>query len=157
MSLYHYIAANHELPTGSFGMNKEMVIHENGEIEYESLEDLAGIGVHDLGAEFEAVKKHFHNQFVYHIFENCGNFHISEDLMENFPEDFLLNGKCLIELFNYIECNLTENGMIEIYSCWIGEETESKEHKLTTEIHLNRFSLSNNFSLKDRQYFKVTK
>lgn len=74
-----------------------------------------------------------------------------------FPDDYKASVKCVTVLFDLMR-NIGDNeASFELYSCWIDEEQKDKNEELTQTISLSAFRLSDNFELKDRQYFFIVK
>jgi hypothetical protein len=185
MSLLHYIGANKKLPLGERGSKKINTGHESetkrsaikiknanlpqgmipleqiidlshikpDEIEgYETMEDAAGIYVQELPPRYSEIKRHFRSKHIYMVSANWGHFNVNEELDR---ESYSANKKCLKELFKLIAENITEDGEIEIYTCWADEEEESRNRRLDMVINLSSFEVGDNFELKDKQYIVV--
>jgi len=184
MSMFHYIAANKELPTGSFGgrnpkageppkairFNSVMLPKgavpleqimdlskfKDGEMEeYDTYEDAAGIFIQNLEEWNKGIKVQFRNHFVYQFSASWGSFNLNEKIKNWDIEHYKANLKCINELFNYIRRNISENEEIEIYTCWANEEGEERNLNLDTVIDLKTFSIGDHFEFKERQYILV--
>lgn len=184
MSMFHYIAASRELPTGSFGGRKpkageppkvirfnavmlpkgsvplEQIIDlsdvKDDEIKvYETYEDAAGICIQSLEEWNKGIKTQFKNHYVYQLSASWGSFSLNEKIKNCDIEHYKANIKCINELSNYIRRNIKENEEIEIYTCWANEEGEERNHNLDTVIDLKTFNIGDNFEFKERQYILV--
>jgi len=185
MSIMHFLAANKEMPLGSFGeksiknatKDKKAIQFKNVELPegyipleqvidlsdikeeeievYSTYEDAAGIYVEKVPTENENVKKHFRNQFVYLVSANIGKFIVNDEIKKANEQMYLANKKCVSELFEYIRNNKGENEEFELYSCWFGEEEQERDINLDTVIELKEFQIGDNFYLKEQQYITV--
>lgn len=135
MSMYHYIAANKELSTGSFGGRNPKVGEPPKVIKFKSVM--------------------FKNPYIYQLSASWGSFIINEKIKNWDIEHYKANLKCINELFNYIRRIISDNEEIEIYTCWADEEGEERNYNLNTIIDLKTFSIGDNFELKERQYILV--
>ncbi|MDM5296807.1 hypothetical protein QUF51_01275 [Bacillus pumilus] len=169
MTLYHYIAANKELPLGSFGLNPTYkpiselnpnmsnYVQLKGEkyqkgdqlIEvYETEEDFNGIYIDKPDPHYEAaVRDKLTHPYIYQL-------------------EIILS---LRPLFLFIEKHLSKGDTIEIYSCLNDEESKEKDDRLDTEIDLAQMrfgkhiyfkkidELIHMFDLEDKQYVLVKK
>lgn len=175
LTFHHFIAADKELPIGSFG--EKSTIKTINEINlrgkrkqkkdidkahytppinvYEGEEDVLGIDVKALDPGYEMIRAKFKKMFVYEV---TGYLHIT--------------GKSIKALFSYINLNLFDGEDIEIYTCLDGEEEREKNDNLDTIINLKTFQLGKHikldkknylnqlgdiFFLEDRQYIIVSK
>ncbi|TLS51715.1 hypothetical protein FE782_14580 [Paenibacillus antri] len=187
MSLFHYIASNNPLPLGETGgrksaldksgrmptkafhflSNESSYVHFPGdypssicedEIEvYETIEDAAGIMIYDLHQGYDTIRKHFKQPYVYGIAPNWGSFHFNLEVKELFPEDYRASVKCVTVLFDLMKKIGDDQAVFELYSCWIGEETQERNPELDTFIRLSIFTLGDQFELKERQYISLVK
>ncbi|WP_068774901.1 hypothetical protein [Paenibacillus sp. FJAT-26967] len=143
MTLYYYIAADQELPTGSFGMKKTTMklqdalklcppqmdvtpihsivdlshLYEEETDVYETEEDAAGLYVSGP-LHHQDTSAYFQHPFVYQIDPDGGSFCISNQSREFSPAAYLTGRKCLSELFSYIDSNLGSGGFVELYAGW---------------------------------------
>ena len=124
---------------------------------YETYEDAASIYISDIPTESSNIKRHFNTAYVYQVSPNWGKFFISEDLEKTNNSMYKTNRKCLLELFEFIRQNLIDTEKIEIYSCWIGEEEQSKNEELSHGIKLDKWVLEKDFELKDKEYILIEK
>lgn len=184
MSMYHYIAASRELPTGSFGGGKpkageppkvirfkslmlpkgvaplEKIIDiskfkEDETEEYDTYEDAAGIYIQNLEEWNKGIKAQFKNPYIYQLSASWGSFILNEKIKNWDIEHYKANLKCINEFFYYIRRNIFENEEFEIYTCWANEEGEERNHNLDTVIDLKTFSIGDHFEFKERQYILV--
>lgn len=133
----------------------ELDIKKN-EIEiYETYNDAAGIYVQNIELQDEKIRKHFKNKFIYKVSPNWGKFFFSKELLSSDPQMYMLNKKCVNELFAYIRQNICENEEIEIYTCFINEECDERNDNLDMVIDLQNFNSSDGFELKEKQYVLV--
>lgn len=120
---------------------------------YDSMADAAGIFIQKLSDGNKPVRQHFRHPFVYQISPNCGQFTLHPARLEKFPDEYEANQKCIRELFRLMEEYGEAGDEFELYSCWIGEETEPK--KSSNTIELQKFTIDREFELKDREYIVV--
>jgi hypothetical protein len=125
--------------------------------QYETMEDAAGIYIQDIHPRYSEIKKHFRSKYIYQISANIGCFLLNKRLVELNSERYIINKKCLNELFKFIEENINENEEMEIYTCWADEEEEPGNRKLDMIINLNSFEIGDDFELKDKQYIVVNR
>ncbi|WP_077210953.1 hypothetical protein [Bacillus dakarensis] len=134
MSVHHFIAANKELPVGSFGYKwilkpaselaregkfgweQSEYVQEPFVKVFESLEDTYGIDIIKLDG-YEQIKAKFKYKYVYELL--CSH-----------------HRKGYRELFKYIDTNLLHDEEIEIYTCLDGHELQKKDDDLDTTVNL---------------------
>lgn len=156
MTLHHFIGANIELPTGSFGRNptykplSELKLKGMSEDKqnkknngsklvkaYETEEDASGIDVLNLVSGYELVRDKFTTPFVYevqgYLDSNITSFH----------------RKSIKSLFSYIDEHLLKGDFIEIYSCWDGQEEKEKDNSKDVVINLTTLQFGNHIRLND--------
>ncbi|KZS48850.1 hypothetical protein AWU65_24390 [Paenibacillus glucanolyticus] len=185
MTLFYYIAASHELPTGSFGQKKTVMTindyvtnvnpaakdqrnmqillekYPKGEklMEvYDSEEDAAGIFI--TGPITIQASHLFRHPFVYQVNPEGGSFKINEEIKQSHPISYQTSKKCLIELFEYLHRNMELGEDSELYSCWAsGKERflDAPKKELDLVIELSSFRLENEFEWKERQYIRIKK
>lgn len=185
MTLFYYIAASHELPTGSFGKKKTvMTINEyvtnvnpaakdqlNMQIllekypkgdklmeVYDTEEDAAGLYI--TGPITMQSSHPFRHPLVYQVNPEGGDFEINDEIKYSHPILFQTSKKCLVELFKYIRSNLRIGEDLELYCCWAhGQERflDAPKKELDLVIELATFQLGNEFEWKERQYISVKK
>lgn len=121
MSLASYIGCNIEIPS-----NDE-----------EYTEDFFYIGSCFAGDdELQNVKRNqFTTLYVYEVSSHWG-IEISEFMN---PKTCAESRRKLIELCKIMDSYLENGDFFELYSCWVGEETESREGELT--LQLNNFDI----------------
>ncbi len=186
MTLFYYIAAAHELPTGSFGQNKTVMTlqdyitnvnpsakdqhfmqvllekYPNGdklmEI-YETEEDAAGLYI--TGPITSEDYSHvFRHPLVYQVNSEGGGFVINDEMKQSHPISYLTSKKCLEELFKYLHQNMVDGESIELYSCWATGTKRfngSPKKELSLTINLSSFRLEKGFEWKENQYIRVDK
>lgn len=124
---------------------------------YENYDDLAGIYVSRVDNTDNGIRRQFKNYYIYCVSPCCGKFIISDIMKKTDSLMYNINMKCINELFKYIYQNIPENGMFEIYTCYIGEEGVERNHELNTIIDLDSLVISDNFAFLDKQYILITK
>lgn len=120
MSLASYIGCNREIP--------------NNEEEYTEGFFIGSCFAGDN--ELKNIKKYqFTTQYVYEVSSHWGidisKFSTSEICWES--------KKKLLKLCEVMDRYLEKGDFFELYSCWVGEETDSREGDLT--LHLNHFDI----------------
>ena len=117
MSLASYIGCNIEIPSK----------------DEEYTEDFFYIGSCFAGEdELQNVKKHqFITLYVYEVSSHWG-INISKYTT---PEICAESKMKLIELCEIMDSYLEKGEFFELYSCWVGEETESREGEITLQIN----------------------
>lgn len=130
---------------------------ENEIVEYETMIDAAGIYIEEVFSTHSKIKKHFKSKYIYQIAPSFGQFWLSQKLFELDDECYLVNKKCVEELFKYIDENLGENEEIEFYSCWDSEEEMPRYKGLDKTININNFQIGDYFELEDKQYIVVNR
>lgn len=134
MSVHHFIAANKELPIGSFGYKwiwkpaSELAREGQHRLEqsqyfqepyvkvFEKLEDTYGIDIIMLDG-YDGIKAKFRNKYVYELL--CSH-----------------HRKGYRELFTYIDTHLSSDEEIEIYTCLDGHELQKKDDDLDATVNL---------------------
>ncbi|WP_028612565.1 hypothetical protein [Paenibacillus harenae] len=186
VTLFYYIAAAHELPTGSFGQKKTFITlidyvtkvnpaarnqlptqlllekYPQGdklmEI-YETEEDAAGLYI--TGPITRQDYSHlFRHPWVYQVDPEGGSFKINDEIKQSHPLSYKTSKKCLTELFAYLRRNMGNGEDIELYSCWAyGQErfADTPKKELDHVLELSTFQLENEFEWKERQYIRVKK
>lgn len=186
MTLFYYMAANRELPTGSYGLKKKTmtlmhyVTHVNPAAKdrspmnfllekypqgdelievYETEEDAAGLYVSGPIPISNSLDL-FHHPYVYEVYPEGGGFQINDEIKQSEPSYYLTGKKCLTELFDYLNRNMKQGEEFELYSCWaVGNErfSESPKKELDLVIDLSTFSLDKEFDWKSQQFIRVIK
>ena len=115
MSLATYIGSNVELP-----INDE-------------LDDVVTIGscFSDEMHRLNIKKNHFTTPYVYEVSSHWG-IKISEYTT---PKICAESKKKLIALCKIMDSYLEKGDFFELYSCWIGEESEKREGEITLQIN----------------------
>lgn len=186
MTLFYYIAASRELPTGSFGQKKTVmtlshyVTHVNPAAKdhppmqillekypqgdklmeiYETEEDAAGLYI--TGPIPNQASSHlFRHSLVYQVNPEGGSFQINDEIKQSHPTSYQTSKKCLTELFDYLRRNMEIGEELELYSSWAhGRERflETPKTELDLVLELSTFRLENEFEWKERQYICVKK
>jgi hypothetical protein len=184
MTLFYYLAAGRELPTGSFGQNKrtvtlmEYVTHINPAAKeqptmqimlekypegdrlmdiYETELDAAGLYI--AGPMHGQEASHiFRNTFIYQINPEGGSFTIHNESQRSNPILYERSQKCLTELFAYLRRNMIAGDKIELYCCWAYDRdrfTDTPIPELDVELDLSVFQLGAEFEWKERQYITI--
>ncbi|REK76712.1 hypothetical protein [Paenibacillus paeoniae] len=185
MSLFYYIAANHELPTGSFGHKKQVMtimeyltnvnpsareqfgmqvmLEKDPEGKqlmevFETEEDAAGIYVVRL--DNAEVAKVFTLPFVYQVNPEGGSYTIDDSLQEKIPHLYIGSQKCVSTLLSYLDEQMKTGDKVELYSCW-ADGLERFEEQPIKELELNctisEWSEHKPFSWKKRQLIRLVK
>jgi len=184
VTLFYYIAASRELPTGSFGQKKTVMTltdyvtnvnpaakdhppmqillekYQRGdnlmEI-YETEEDAAGLYITGPIPN-EDFSHLFRHSFVYQVNPEGGSFQINDEIKQTHPTSYQTSKKCLTELFDYLLLNLEIGEEVELYSCWAhGRKRffETPKKELDLVLELSTFRLENEFEWKERQFIRV--
>lgn len=186
MTLFYYIAANRELPTGSFGKKGtvmtlmdyvthvnpaekdrfpmktllEKYAHEDKFIEiYETEEDAAGLYITGPLTGQDSSRM-FKNRLVYQVNPDGGSFEMNDELKSSHPVLYQTSKKCLTELFNYLAHHMETGEEFELYSCWadgLERFNDMPKKELDLVIELTTFTLGNEFEWKERQMIRVKK
>jgi hypothetical protein len=83
------------------------------------------------------VKKYqFTTPYIYEVSSHWG-IEISENI---YPKTCAESKKKLIELCKIMDSYLEKGDFFELYSCWVGEETEKREGEITLQI--NNFDIN---------------
>lgn len=155
MTLNHFIGANIELPTGTFGRNPtykplselklkglslEKRLKKNNGSKlvkvYETEEDASGIDVLNLVSGYEPVREKFTTSFVYEV---EGYLHTNNTASHH---------KSIKTLFNYIDENLLEGNFRNIFLLG-GHEGKEKDDSKNVAINLSTFQFGKHLKLKD--------
>ena len=123
MSLASYIGCNVEIPLSN---------------EDEDSEDLFYIGscFSDEHDRLNVKKYQFTTSYIYEVSSHWG-IEISENIN---PKTCAESKKKLIELCKIMDSYLEKGDFFELYSCWVGEETEKREGEITLQI--NNFDIN---------------
>lgn len=186
MTLLYYIAADRELPTGSFGQRRIVMklrdylmqtdpaamekfpvkgMIENGTLGekridvYETPEDAAGLYITGPLAQQDSSHM-FKKALVYQVNPEGGDFKISTVSQKQHPGAYVTGRKCLMELFHYLDRNLVPGEQFELYSCTAyGTERflEPRRRELDRRISLSSFRLEEDFEWQARQYMIVSR
>jgi hypothetical protein len=186
MTMFYYIAANRELPTGSFGQKKtvmklgDYLTHVNPSAKdqfpiqvllekypqndqvidiYQTEEDAAGLYVSGPISP-QDTSELFRHPLVYQVDPEGGSFRINDEIQELYPTSYLTGKKCLTELFDYLYRNMESGDVFELYSCCAhGTERfmEPRKKELDLVFELSTFRLEKEFEWRDRQYILVKK
>lgn len=185
MSLFYYIAADRELPTGAFGQKKTVMKlkdylmqndpsamerfpvqawAENGTLDekmadvYETEEDAAGLYI--TGPMTGEDTSHlFTKPMVYQVNPEGGDFKINTGKQQLPPAADVTGRKCVSELFRYLRDNLQPGEQFELYSCWAdhtGRFGEPPRKELNRQISLTGFQPEPDFEWKKRQFIVVS-
>lgn len=144
MSMFYYMAASRELPTGVFGTKKtvmklgDYLTHVNpaarGQFPiralldkypedeqlidiYETEEDAAGLYVGGLMSG-QDTSHLFRHPLVYPIAPQGGSFSMNIEMKERYPNVYTTGKKCLAELFGYLNRHMNAGEELELFSCW---------------------------------------
>ena len=120
MSLASYIGTNVEIPLSD-----------------EDAEDLIIIG--DCASyksdRQEVQRNHFTTTYIYEITNDWGI-----EILKYVYEPMLVNSKAkLLALCEMMDSYLKKGEFFELYSCWMGDESEKREGKIT--LQLNNFNI----------------
>ena len=111
-------------------------------------------------SEILEVEKHFKYRYVYEFsYGGCAcdfSFLINEDMDDESRVIQENRKKILLTFFDYLNEYIKDNGEVEIYSCWMGEEIKPRNTSLDMEINLKNFKMGDSFSFKDKQYVLIT-
>lgn len=121
MSLASYIGCNVEIPLSN-----------------EDSEDLFYIGscFSNENDRLNVKKYQFTTPYVYEVSSHWG-IEISENMN---PKTCAESKKKLIILCKIMDSYLEKGDFFELYSCWVGEETEKREGEITLQI--NNFDIN---------------
>ncbi|AIQ30664.1 MULTISPECIES: hypothetical protein [Paenibacillus] len=185
MTLFYYIAADRELPAGSFGQRGTMMklkdylmqndpaaldkfpvkgMRESGTLEgkmievFETAEDAAGLYV--SGPLTQEDSSHlFKKPLVYQVNPEGGSFQMISEVAEPYPGAAVTGRKCVAELFRYLQDNLLPGEQFELYSCFAddtGRFGELPRKELNRQISLSGFQAEPDFEWKNRQFIVVS-
>jgi len=116
MSLASYIGCNVEIPLSDQDSDDLIIIGDCFSDEYHRLN----------------VKKHqFTTPYVYEVSSHWG-IEISKYMNQKTCAE---SKKKLLELCRIMNSHLEEGDFFELYSCWVGEETEKQEGEITLRIN----------------------
>ncbi|UUZ81076.1 hypothetical protein LJK88_41215 [Paenibacillus sp. P26] len=147
-----------KLPEGSVPLEQIIdlshITPEETEV-YDSMEHAAGILIQHLSPWNEAIRKHFTNAYVYEIAPVWGKFVLHPDMQRMFPDEYLAHLKSIRELFRLTREFGENEEMFELYSCWIGEESEEKEQCLEWSLEDVSARIEDGFELMEKQYIRI--
>ncbi|MFD1175138.1 hypothetical protein ACFQ3W_02280 [Paenibacillus puldeungensis] len=159
MSSFYYIAANRELPTGSFGKNfKRMTMKD-----YLTNVNPAAKDQFQMQVLLEKYPEGDRLVEIYDTEVDAAGLYVTGPFSGQETSDLVFydtSKKCLAELFDYLHRNMEAGEEVELYSCWAFglerfSESPIREHNF--EIELSSFQLGNEFEWKKRQYIRVRK
>ncbi|PLS17459.1 hypothetical protein CVD28_12990 [Bacillus sp. M6-12] len=123
MSIVNYLGCNFTLPLSNQESGEEILIGGN----YFSDEEMR-----------ENVRKQFSTKYIYEVTsKKFGSIWFDKDYENDYSEQHK-NFQALCEL---LETYLTEGDYCELYTCWLGDESDEKEIEQT--ITLNNFDINN--------------
>lgn len=135
MSLASYIGCNVEIPLSN-----------------EDSEDLFYIGscFSNENDRLNVKKYQFTTPYVYEVSSHWG-IEISENMN---PKTCAESKKKLIILCKIMDSYLEKGVFFELYSCWVGEETEKREGEITLQI--NNFDI-NQIEIPEKTLVRIEK
>ncbi|MBT2686633.1 hypothetical protein J7I93_00385 [Bacillus sp. ISL-47] len=125
MSLVNYLGCNFKLP-----------------INAEKNDDDIQIGDFFSDKEMrDLVKKHFSTKYVFEVTSNkYGTIWFNRYYKKDCPKGHIEGQEAFLALCEFLDRYLTEEEYCELYTCWVGEESEDKEHEQT--IFINNFDIN---------------
>ncbi|MFC4099496.1 hypothetical protein [Paenibacillus xanthanilyticus] len=186
MTLYYYMAAGRELPTGAFGKNKTtMTLNhyvtrvnpaaaDNGPMQmllrkYPAGEQLMEVYETELDAVGLFVKGPMENPGAEHPFQlphiyemspEGGTYKLRPEWIQTQPAAYAKNRKSLDVLLDYLRRHLEPGEHAELYACRAdGKERfqDRPKRELDTVLDLNAFTLGEAFDWRERQLIRVTR
>ena len=92
-------------------------------------------------------EKHFSTQFVYEIMEKSEQiWNMNEYNQQYSPHNFEKAQTTFIQLCEFLKELIPEGDYCEIYICWIGDENDPMEYKLSIDL--------NNPTIKPFEYYE---
>ena len=99
---------------------------------------------------YEVKTKHFHNWYVYEISSNWGI-----EIVEPFDSEIALESKEKLRyLFTFMNDFLDEGESFELYTCWIGEESDPQVKSMTLSLALDQLE---DIEIPERTHILITK
>lgn len=151
----------YELPEGSQPLYEVMDmswVKEEETAVYDTVEDAAGIYIMELEDKRRtAIQKHIKLPYIYGVGANYGNFRLSQELKENYPQDYRAHRKCITTLFELMQEVGGSSATFELYSCWYDQEKLDRIEELTRYNELSSYQIEGDFELLDRQYYWISK
>lgn len=122
------------------------------------------ISVYGLNCEYFSevldVEIQFKKRYLYSVNGYCAcdfKHLVLSNLAEDSKERFEYKIDIVQNFFKYLNDQLVEGEQVEIYYCWMGDESKPRKSGLDTEINLKNLDFKKEIGFKDRQYILVTK
>ncbi|WP_342541783.1 hypothetical protein MHH33_11175 [Paenisporosarcina sp. FSL H8-0542] len=126
MSLTNYLGCNFTLP-----------------INYEESDDLIIVG-NNFSSKYdrEDVRKHITTKYIYEVAtaESVGLSLYKKD-KKNSPHNYQKQQQYLKALLEILDSHLERGDYCELYTCWVGEESEERNKKLDQTINISMFDM----------------
>ncbi|EPD53766.1 hypothetical protein HMPREF1210_00589 [Paenisporosarcina sp. HGH0030] len=126
MSLTNYLGCNFTLP-----------------ISDEEIEDLIIVG-NNFSSKYERenVRKHITTKHIYEVAtaERIGLSLYKED-KKNSPHNYQKKQQYLKALLEILDSHLEQGDYCELYTCWVGEESEERNKELDQTIQISMFDM----------------
>lgn len=125
MSIVNYLGCNFILPISEDESDDEILIGD-----FFSDEEMR-----------DQVKKHLSTKYVYEVTSNkYGSIWFNRYYKKDYPKGYFEGQEILKALCEFMERYLTEGEYCELYTCWVGDESEDKEYEET--ININNFDIN---------------
>jgi len=104
----------------------------------------------DQDCLYEVKTKHFHKWYVYEISSNWGI-----EIVEPFDSEIALESKEKLRyLFTLMSAFLEEGESFELYTCWIGAESDPQVKSMTLSLALDQLE---DIEIPERTHILITK
>lgn len=140
MSLASYICMERQIPEHYLNLD------EKGE----TVPLYIGPCFADQDCLYEVKTKHFHKWYVYEISSHWGI-----EIVEPFDSEIALESKEKLRyLFTLMSDFLDEGESFELYTCWIGEESDPQVKSMTLSLALDQLE---DIEIPERTHMLITK
>lgn len=140
MSLASYICMERQIP------EQYLNLDEKGE----TVPLYIGPCFADQDCLYEVKTKHFHKWYVYEISSHWGI-----EIVEPFDSEIALESKEKLRyLFTFMDEFLDEGESFELYTCWIGEESDPQVKSMTLSLELDQLE---DIEIPERTHILITK
>lgn len=140
MSLASYICMERQIPDQYLNLDEED----------ETLPLYIGPCFADKDCLYEVKTRHFHKCYVYEISSHWGI-----EIVEPFDSEIALESKEKLRyLFTLMSDFLDEGESFELYTCWIGEESDPQVKSMTLSLALDQLE---DIEIPERTHILITK
>jgi len=126
MSLTNYLGCNFTLPISDEVSDDLIIIGKNFSSKYDR----------------ENVRKHITTKYIYEVATaHLVGFSLYKEDKQNSPHNYKKEQQYLKALLEILDSHLEQGDYCELYTCWVGEESEERNKELDQTINISMFDM----------------